>query len=63
MLYKTSLNDAEFHVLDLSAKRGRPKKYQNILIPLYTTIRAITEEKYKDIKDTTLHPTNLPKIF
>ena len=50
MLYKTSLDDTEFHVL--TPERGRPKIYENIhLVPLCTTIRAKTEGKYKNIKD------------
>ena len=48
MLYKIFL-DAEFHVLDLLPKRGRPKIYENIhLVPLR---RTNNEENYKDIKD------------
>ena len=50
MFYKTSLDDSKFHVLHLSAKRGRPKIYENInLLQLYTTIRPVSEEKHKDI--------------
>ena len=49
MFYKTSLDDSKFHVLDLSAKRGRPKIYENIKsLQLYITIRP-SEEKHKDI--------------
>ena len=55
MLYKTSLD--EFHVLDFTQKRvRRPKIYENVhLVPLYITVRAITEKKYKDIKDLLLY--------
>ena len=50
--YKTFLDNAEFHVLDLSPKRDRPKIYENIhLVPLYTITWAKIEGKYKNIKD------------
>ena len=61
MLYKTSSDDTEFHVLDLSFIKDRPKIYENIhLVPLYTIIRVITEEKYKNIKDLLLY---IPPIY
>lgn len=62
MFYKTSLDDnSEFKVLDLSPKRGRPRIYENIdLLPLYTTIRPITEEKRKDMMDLLPY---IPPIF
>lgn len=62
MFYKTSLDDnSEFKVLDLSPKRGRPRIFENIdLLPLYTSIRPITEEKRKDMMDLLPY---IPPIF
>ena len=62
MFYKTSLDDnSEFKILDLSPKIGRPRIYENIdLPPLYSTIRPITMEKYKDIMDLLPY---IPPIF
>lgn len=62
MFYKTSLDDnSEFKVLDLSPIRRRPRIYENIdLLPLYTTIRPITEEKRKDMMDLLPY---IPPIF
>ena len=55
MFCKTSLDDSEFHVLDLSPKRGRPKIYGNItLLPLYTTIIPVTEVKQRYYVFTTI---------
>ena len=60
MLYKTSLDD-KFHVLDVLSKKCWAKIYENIhLVPLYTIIKAITEETYKYIKNILLY---IPSIY
>lgn len=55
----------EFKMLDLSPKRVIPRIYENIdLLPLYTTIRPITEEKLKDMMDLIPYfDTNFPITF
>jgi hypothetical protein len=51
--YKTSMEpDAKFYILDLSPKRGRPKKCDKIqFLPLYKCIRPITAAEHKDMMD------------
>jgi len=53
IFYKTSMNENEnFKVLDLLPCRGRPRKFENIVLtPLYKNIRQITTAKFKDIID------------
>ena len=65
MFYKTSLDVSKFHVLDLSPKKGRPKIYGNIkFLPLYTTIRPVSEEKHKRYYEfTTVHPSSFSGTF
>ena len=47
------MNENEnFRVLNLVPRRGRPKKFENIVLtPLYKNIRQITTAKFKDIID------------
>jgi len=55
------VDDNSEKVLDLSPKRGRPRIYENIdLLPLYTSIIPITEEKRKDMMDLIPY---IPPIF
>ncbi|KAI4482021.1 hypothetical protein M0804_009040 [Polistes exclamans] len=53
IFHKTSMNENEnFKVLNLLPRRGRPRKFENILLtPLYKNIRQITTAKFKDIID------------
>jgi len=53
IFYKTSMNENEnFKVLDLLPRRGRSRKFENIVLtPLYKNIRQITTAKFKDIID------------
>ena len=53
IFYKTSMNENEnFKVLNLLPRRGRPRKFENIVLtPLYKNIRQITTAKFKDIID------------
>ncbi|KYQ50443.1 hypothetical protein ALC60_10456, partial [Trachymyrmex zeteki] len=53
IFYKISMDEnAEFKILDLLPRRGRPRKFENIvLIPLYKNIRQISTAKYKDMMD------------
>ena len=54
-------DNSEFRVLDLSPKKERSRIIENVdLLPLYTTIRPITEEKRKGIMDLLLY---IPPIF
>ena len=45
------MEDMEFKTLDLSPTvRGRPPKFERIVLKsLYTNVRPITHEKYKDM--------------
>lgn len=50
MFYKTSMEQAEFKILDLSPKIGRPANFGNIKLPsLHKNRRNITSEKYMDM--------------
>ena len=53
IFYQTSKNENEnFKVLNLLPRRGRPRKFENIVLtPLYKNIRQITTAKFKDIID------------
>lgn len=53
ILYKTTMDEnAEFKILDLLPRRGRPKKFGNIVLPsLYKSIRSITSLKYRHMMD------------
>ncbi|EFN60835.1 hypothetical protein EAG_12164, partial [Camponotus floridanus] len=53
IFYKISMNENEnFKVLNLLPRRGRPRKFENIVLtPLYKNIRQITTAKFKDIID------------
>lgn len=43
---------AEYRVLDVSSKRGRPKLYYNLqLCLLYASERSVIKEKYEDTAD------------
>lgn len=58
--------EAEFHVLNLSPKRGKPKLYCNPQLPqLYASERPVTKEKYKGIMDlnTTRYASDSSRIF
>lgn len=53
IFYKTSMNENEnFKVLNLLPRRGRPKRFENIVLaPLYKNIRQVTTAKFKDMID------------
>lgn len=53
IFYKTSMNENEnFKVLNLSPRRGRPRRFENIVLaPLYKNIRQVTTAKFKDMID------------
>ena len=53
MFYKLTLHEKdEFLTLDLSPKRGRPKRYSQIeMDPIYAGSSSVTSAKYKDMMD------------
>jgi hypothetical protein len=53
MFYKLTLDEKEeFLTLDLSPKRGKPRRYSQIeMDPLYACARPVTAAKYKDMMD------------
>lgn len=53
MFYKLTLDEKdEFLTLDLSRKRGRPRRYSQIeMDPLYFGSRPVSSAKYKDMMD------------
>jgi hypothetical protein len=65
MFYKLTLDEKEeFLTLDLSPKRGRPRRYSQIeMDPLYAGARPVTAAKYRHDGLASLYTANILVIL